>query len=240
MYELTLIMYTISGLGRTQSTEDKTMLLCPSMMCADFTNVKDEVGKLERAGADIFHCDIIDGVYAENLGLSLQDIRAIRGSTFRFLDVHLMIKDPMRKIKWFVDAGADIVYFHPETEKDPKAAIKLIHDLGAEAGIVINPDISVESLRELILISDYVLLMTVNPGFSGQKFLEFVRTKIPELMELKKQKNFKLILDGAISPAVINEFSKIGVDGFILGTTSLFSKSKTYAEIMGNLRAQAN
>jgi ribulose-phosphate 3-epimerase len=215
------------------------MLLCPSMMCADFTNVKEEVGKLEKAGADIFHCDIIDGVYADNLGLSLLDIRAIRASTYRRLDVHLMIKDPLKKIKWFIDAGADIVYFHPETETDPKSAIKLIHDLGAEAGLVINPDISVDSLHDLILMSDYVLLMTVKPGFSGQKFLDFVRNKIPELLELKKQRNFNLILDGAISPAIVGEFSKIGIDGFILGTTSLFSKSKTYAEIMENLRVHA-
>jgi ribulose-phosphate 3-epimerase len=215
------------------------MLLCPSMMCADFTNVKDEVGKLEKAGADIFHCDVIDGVYADNLGLSLLDIRAIRASTYRRLDVHLMIKDPLKKIKWFIDAGADIVYFHPETEADPQSAIKLIHDLGAEAGLVINPDISVDSLHDLILMSDYVLLMTVKPGFSGQKFLDFVRNKIPELLELKKQRNFNLILDGAILPAIVGEFSKIGIDGFILGTTSLFSKSKTYAEIMENLRTHA-
>lgn len=215
------------------------MLLCPSMMCADFRNIKNEVQKLDKAGTDIFHCDIIDGVYADNMGLSLQDIRAIRANTNRRMDVHLMIKDPMKKIKWFVDAGADIIHFHPETEKDPQALIEHIHQLGAEAGIVIHPDISVASLKELIGMSEYVILMTVNPGFSGQKFLDFVRDKIPELLELKKQKNFKLILDGAISPAIVDEFSKIGIDGFILGTTSLFAKPKTYAEIMGNLRTCA-
>lgn len=215
------------------------MLLCPSMMCADFRNIRNEVHKLDKAGTDIFHCDIIDGVYADNLGLSLQDIKAIRASTNRRLDVHLMIKDPMQKIKWFIDAGADIIHFHPETVNDPQAMIEHIHQLGAEAGLVIHPDITVDALKELILMSDYVLLMTVNPGFSGQKFLEFVRTKVPELLALKQQKDFKLILDGAISPAVVTEFSKLGVDGFILGSTSLFGKSKTYAEIMGTLRTCA-
>jgi len=214
------------------------MLLCPSMMCADFRNIKNEVVKLDKAGTDIFHCDIIDGVFADNLGLSLQDIKAIRASTNRRIDVHLMIKDPMKKIKWFIDAGADIIHFHPEAENDPQALIEYIHELGAEAGLVIHPDISVSSLKDLIQKSEYVLLMTVNPGFSGQKFLEFVRNKVPELLEMKKQKNFKLILDGAISQAVVSEFSKLGVDGFILGSTSLFGKSKTYAEIMGTLRTE--
>lgn len=212
------------------------MLLCPSMMCADFRNISEEVQKLEKAGADIFHCDIIDGVFAENLGLSLQDLRAIRGSTFRRMDVHLMIKDPMKKIKWFVDAGADIIYFHPEAELYPKGTISLIRELGAEAGIVIHPDSSVASLEDLVLISDYVLLMTVNPGFSGQSFLDFVRHKVPALMELKKKHKFQVIMDGAISPAVVEEFSKLGVDGYILGTTTLFMKSQSYAEIMSDLR----
>jgi ribulose-phosphate 3-epimerase len=212
------------------------MLLCPSMMCADFRNISEEVQKLEKAGADIFHCDIIDGVFAENLGLSLQDLRAIRGSTFRRMDVHLMIKEPMKKIKWFVDAGADIIYFHPEAELYPKGTINLIRELGAEAGIVIHPDSSVASLEDLVLISDYVLLMTVNPGFSGQSFLDFVRDKVPALMELKKKHKFQVIMDGAISPEVVEEFSKLGIDGYILGTTTLFMKSQSYAEIMAELR----
>ena len=212
------------------------MLLCPSMMCANFRNIKNEVKKLDKAGSDIFHCDVIDGVYANNFGLSLQDIRAIRESTFRRIDVHLMIKDPMKKIKWFIDAGADIIYFHPEAAQDPKGTINLIHELGAEAGIVIHPGISIAAIEELVLMSDYVLLMTVNQGFSGQSFLNFVRNKIPELLILKQKQNFRLILDGAISPAVIEEFSKLGIDGYILGTTTLFMKSQSYAEIMKDLR----
>ena len=212
------------------------MLLCPSMMCANFRNIKNEVKKLDKAGSDIFHCDVIDGVYADNFGLSLQDIRAIRESTFRRIDVHLMIKDPMQKIKWFVDAGADIIYFHPEAEQDPKGTINLIHELGAEAGIVIHPGISIAAIEELVLMSDYILLMMVNPGFSGQSFLNFVRNKIPELLKLKQKRNFRLILDGAISSAVIEEFSKLGIDGYILGTTTLFMKSQPYAVIMNNLR----
>lgn len=212
------------------------MLLCPSMMCANFRNIKNEVKKLDKAGSDIFHCDVIDGVYADNFGLSLQDIRAIRESTFRRIDVHLMIKDPMKKIKWFVDAGADIINFHPEAAQDPKGTINLIHELGAEAGIVIHPGISIAAIEELVLMSDYVLLMTVNQGFSGQSFLNFVRNKIPELLILKQKHNFRLILDGAISPAVIEEFSKLGIDGYILGTTTLFMKSQPYAKIMNDLR----
>ena len=208
-------------------------------MCADFKNIRVEVQKLDKAGTDIFHCDVIDGVYADNLGLSLQDIKAIRASTNRRLDVHLMIKNPMKKIKWFIDAGADIIHFHPESEKNPKATIEHIHELGAEVGLVIHPDIHVAAIKDLIVMSDYVILMTVNPGYSGQKFLDFVRTIVPELVALKQEKNYKIILDGIISPAVVDEFSKLGVDGFILGSTSLFGKTKTYSEIMGNLRAYA-
>jgi ribulose-phosphate 3-epimerase len=215
------------------------MLLCPSMMCADFRNIRDEVEKLDKAGTDIFHCDIIDGVYAENLGLSLQDIRAIRASTYRRLDVHLMIKEPMKKIQWFIDAGADIIYFHPEAEHDPKGCIERIHALGAEAGLVIHPDLNTSSLEELIVMCDYVLLMTVNPVLSGQKFLDYARNKIPELASLKKQKRFNLILDTTVSPIIVEEFTKLGVDGFILGTSSLFMKAKSYGEIMETLRSSA-
>jgi ribulose-phosphate 3-epimerase len=215
------------------------MLLCPSMLCADFRNIKAEVEKLEKASTDIFHCDIIDGVYAENLGLSLLDLRAIRASTYRRIDVHLMIKDPLNKIKWFVDAGADIVYFHPESEQDPKATIERIHALGAEAGLVIHPDIEDVPLDDLVVMSEYILLMSMNPSFSGQRFLDFVRSKLPRLLELKKKKRLKIILEGVITPEIVQEFTQLGIDGYILGTSSLFMKSKSYAEIMGLLRESA-
>jgi ribulose-phosphate 3-epimerase len=167
------------------------------------------------------------------------DLRAIRASTYRRIDVHLMIKDPLNKIKWFVDAGADIVYFHPESEQDPKATIERIHALGAEAGLVIHPDIEDVPLDDLVVMSEYILLMSMNPSFSGQRFLDFVRSKLPGLLELKKQKRLKIILEGVITPEIVQEFTQLGIDGYILGTSSLFMKSKSYAEIMGLLRESA-
>ncbi|MDY3035431.1 MAG: ribulose-phosphate 3-epimerase [Absicoccus sp.] len=213
-----------------------SQLLCPSMMCADLQNLQHEVHQLDQAGVDIFHCDIMDGSFVPNFALGLSDVQAIRKSTDALVDVHLMIEDPADKIDWFLDAGADLIYIHPESERYVVKTLAHIKDRGKMAGIAINPDTSIETIKEMIYLCDYVLVMTVNPGFAGQKFQKFTIHKINKLVEMKKEFGFKIVVDGACSPEVILHLLKMGVDGFVLGTSALFGKPGTYQQIVASLR----
>lgn len=207
------------------------------MMCADFGDLKDEVKDLEQAGVDIFHCDIMDGSFVPNMTMGVQDLKSIRSCTDKPVDCHLMIENPSTKVDWFIDAGADILYIHPESEIYVSKTLSHIRDRGRKAGLAINPDTSLESVEDLLGFCDYVLVMTVNPGFAGQKFLDFTKKKIRKLVELKKEYGYKIIIDGSCSPAIIREIGDMGADGFVLGTSALFGKGRPYAELCDELRA---
>lgn len=212
------------------------MLLCSSMMCADFGALRDEVQVLDTAGVDIFHCDIMDGTFVPNITMGLMDVKAIRAATDKPIDCHLMVENPSAKVDLFLDAGVDIIYIHPESERYVVKTLAHIKERGASAGLVINPDTSIETVSEMLNLADYVMVMTVNPGFAGQKFIDFIAKKIDRLAALKNEYGFKLMIDGACSPARVREFSARGVDGFVLGTSALFGKGKPYAECLEDLR----
>lgn len=212
------------------------ILLCPSMMCADFSNLKNDTLLLDAAGVDIFHIDIMDGAFVPNFGMGLQDFELIRSVTEKMLDVHLMINNPYNYVKKFAEMGADIIYIHPESDKQPARTLDTIKSKGKKAGIAINPGTSIESIQELLPLVDYLIVMTVNPGFAGQKYLEFVTEKIKKIKQLKECFEFELMVDGAVSPQKIQELRKTGVKGFILGTSALFGKEDSYKNILQNLR----
>lgn len=214
------------------------ILLCPSTMCVDFHHLDDEIQELDKAGVDIFHNDIMDGTFVPNMTLGINDIKAIRRSTNKPMDVHLMIENPSGKVDWFIDAGADIVYIHPESERYVVKTLAHIKERGKMAGIAVNPDTSIDSIEEMLNLCDYVLVMTVNPGFAGQKFIDFTRKKVERLAKLKESYGFKIVIDGACSPEVIKELSSIGADGFVLGTSALFGKNRSYNEIVKELRKE--
>jgi ribulose-phosphate 3-epimerase len=211
-------------------------LLCPSTMCIDFHHLDEEIKSLDEAGVDIFHNDIMDGTFVPNMTLGINDIKAIRRSTNKPMDVHLMIENPSSKVDWFIDAGADIVYIHPESERYVVKTLAHIKEKGKEAGIAINPDTSIDSIEEMLNLCDYVLVMTVNPGFAGQKFIDFTKKKVERLVKLKEIYGFKIIIDGACSPQVIKDLSILGADGFVLGTSALFGKGKPYKDVVEELR----
>lgn len=212
------------------------MLLCPSMMCADYGDLRREVELLDAAGTDIFHCDIMDGTFVPNITMGVMDVKAIRAATEKLIDVHLMIENPASKVDLFLDAGANIVYIHPESERYVVKTLAHIKERGAAPGLVINPDTSIETIEEMLNLVDYVMVMTVNPGFAGQKFIDFTKKKISRLAALKGEYGFNLMIDGACSPKVVRELSDAGADGFVLGTSALFGKSISYAECLQNLR----
>lgn len=211
-------------------------LLCASMMCANYERLIEEVRILDEAGIDIFHMDIMDGMFVPNFALGMEDFKVVRKNTKKLMDVHLMITNPYEYVEMFADMGADIIYLHPETDKYPIKTIEKIRKKGKIPGIAINPETSLESVNELLPLIDYFLILTTLPGFSGQVYMESVTKKIKRAIDCKNEYDFKLILEGAISPQRINEFSDAEIDGFVLGTTALFGKEEKCEEIILKLR----
>ena len=211
-------------------------LLCPSMMCANYGHLASEVRTLDDAGIDIFHCDIMDGTFVPNFTMGVMDVQTIRRYTEKPVDCHLMIENPATKVDWFIKAGANIIYIHPESERYVVKTLAHIKEMGAAAGIAVNPDTSVASISKILNLCDYVMVMTVNPGFAGQGFIDFTRKKVRQLAELKEQFGYKLMIDGHCTPEVIRDLSAAGADGFILGTSALFHKRKSYRELVLELQ----
>lgn len=211
-------------------------LLCSSLMCADFSKLQDEVEKLDKAGIDIFHIDFMDGSFVPNFGMGLQDFDMVRASTQKKVDVHLMIQNPSKYVEMFATRGADIIYIHPEADQQAARTLEDIRKLGKKAGIAINPGTAVETIFELLPLVDYVMVMTVNPGFAGQKYLEYVNPKIEKLIKLGADFDFEVMVDGAVSLEKIRKLSENGVSGFVLGTSALFGKKEKYKEIISKIR----
>ena len=212
--------------------------LTASMMCANYVNLEKEIRDLENGGIDSFHIDIMDGRYVPNFAMSLNDMKYIAGATKKPLDVHLMIEHPSTHINIFLDnlRKGDTVYIHPEAEYHPSTTLQRIINAGMVPGIAINPGTSIETVFEMLRIVDKVLVMSVNPGNAGQMYLPYVGEKIDRLLSLREKMHFEIYWDGACSAERIREFAPKGVQGFVLGTTLLFGKDKSYGDILKDIR----
>ena len=212
--------------------------LTASMMCADYGNLEREVKLLEEAGIDSFHIDIMDGRFVPNYAMSLGDMKYIAKASDKPLDVHLMVEHPTNNIDLFINnlRKGDTIYIHPEAEYHPSSSLKKIIDAGMIPGIAINPGTSIETVYEMLRIVKKVLVMAVNPGNAGQMYLPYVGEKVKRLIELKEEMGFEVHWDGACGADKIKEFAPMGVDGFVLGTTLLFGKKKSYGEILHDIR----
>jgi len=212
--------------------------LMASMMCANYGHLEREVRELEAGGIDSFHIDIMDGRYVPNYAMSLNDLKCIRGLTGKPLDVHLMIEHPNNTVNLFIDnlQKGDTVYIHPEAEYHPSTTLQKIINAGMIPGIAINPGTSVETVMEMLRIVKKVVVMSVNPGNAGQMYLPYVGHKFTKLLAMKEEMGFELYWDGACSADKILEYAPKGVKGFVLGTTLLFGKDKSYGETLKNIR----
>ncbi|MBV8519631.1 MAG: ribulose-phosphate 3-epimerase [Acidobacteria bacterium] len=191
--------------------------IAPSLLSADFARLADELATVEHA--DLLHLDVMDGHFVPNLTIGPALIKALRKHTKLPFDCHLMIAEPQRYIGAFLDAGADLISIHIETEPHLQRALQMIRDGGAKAGIAINPATSAESLTSALDFCDYILVMTVNPGFGGQKFIEPVVPKIRHIARLVRERGLRVEIevDGGIdagtAPRVVDAGASILVAG---------------------------
>ena len=199
----------------------KKIQISPSILSADFSQLKNEIKKLEQAGADMIHVDVMDGHFVPNLTIGPPVIKSLRGHTNLPFDVHLMISPVHKYIKDYADAGANIITIHPEATNDLKESIKHIRDLGKKVGVSLNPETPLEIIENFLQDIDLVLIMSVHPGFGGQKFMPEVLEKVKKLRNIIIEKKLKLDIeiDGGIDFDNNKMVIEAGANILVSGTT---------------------
>ena len=212
------------------------ILIAPSILSADFTRLGEEIKAVEKAGADLIHIDVMDGHFVPNITIGPLVVKAARKATKLPLDVHLMIENPDRYIPDFAKAGADIISIHAEASKNLDEDIELIKMNNVKAGVVVNPATPVESIFHVLDKVSMVLLMSVNPGFEGQKFMPEVLEKIRKLKaESRKQKaGIDIEVDGGINLETAKEVIKAGANVLVAGSAIFYAPD--YAAVIKSLK----
>ena len=209
--------------------------ILPSILSADFANLEQDVKELEQIGIDMFHIDVMDGNFVPNISFGFPIIEAIRSKTDKIFDCHLMIARPEEYVERFCNAGCDMVSFHIEATNHADRVIQIIKNSGKKAGIVLNPQTPIESVKYLLPKLDYVLIMTVNPGFGGQKFIPEMLEKIEELAKIREEKghSFLIQVDGGVNVETSKLCRDKGADLLVCGSFLFGAEDKE--KILGEL-----
>lgn len=210
--------------------------ILPSILSADFSKLGEDIKNMENIGIDMFHIDVMDGHFVPNISFGFPVIESIRKTSNSIFDAHLMVSNPEMYVEKFCDIGCDMVSFHIEATNHADRLIQVIQDKGKKAGIVLNPQTPITSIKHLLCKVDYVLIMTVNPGFGGQKFIEEMLNKISELNEIRATEGYKFLIqvDGGVNVETSKLCRDKGVDLLVCGSF-LFSaedKIKTLQELV--------
>ncbi len=195
-------------------------IIAPSILSADFANLAAEVQKVTDAGAEYIHVDVMDGTFVPEITIGAGVVKCLRKYTDAVLDVHLMVEHPETQIESFAKAGADIITFHVEATRHPHRVIQKIHEFGCKAGVALNPGTSLSAVEELIEDADMILIMTVNPGYGGQKFIEAMLGKIHMLYHMVEEMETEcdIQVDGGINAATSLDVREAGANVLVAGS----------------------
>ena len=205
--------------------------ILPSLLAADFAHLADEIQRVEAAGTKMLHYDVMDGRFVPNISMGIPVLESIRKVTQCWLDVHLMIVEPERYVEAFRAAGADSISVHQEASPHLHRTLSLIQSTGAKAGVVLNPATPVHTLDDVLGLADFVLIMSVNPGYGGQKFIPASLQKIRQLDQLRRQRNlnYAIEIDGGVDATNVTEIAEAGCDWFVAGSSVFRSENPATA-----------
>lgn len=194
--------------------------ISPSILSADFSRLGEQIERLDKSNVEMVHIDVMDGSFVPNISFGAPIMKSVRGYTKKIFDVHLMIEEPSRYIEDFVKAGADIITVHYEADKHIDRTINYIKSFGVKAGVAINPGTPISVLENIVGIVDMVLIMTVNPGFGGQKYISYCSEKIRAVNQLRLDKKPELMIevDGGVGVDNINSIVQCGANVIVAGS----------------------